>query len=85
MSALQDAGVALTGYQWVYSPGIARNEFPPHRALAGVFVDFMPTSEGWYPGDHKGCMCSTRLILRGPDGRFLPAEILNPPNALGAG
>jgi hypothetical protein len=81
-SALGDAGIFQTGVRWVYSPGIGRDEFPPHRALAGDFFDYLPTGDGWYPGDHKGCMCHDEPVLRSPDGRFVARAVLNPPNSL---
>jgi hypothetical protein len=84
-SALGDAGIFQTGVQWVYSPGISRDGFPPHRELAGTFHEFVPTESGYYPGDHKGCLCHDEPILRSPDGRFIPRELLQPPNRVDLG
>jgi len=72
-------GVYVTGYRWVYAPQISRHvPFLPHRMLAGQYVpvdQWPPQSEEWpydlEPGDHYGCLCYAREILRGPDGRFL--------------
>lgn len=80
MSSLQDAGIITTGVRWIYSPGISRDEFPPHRALAGKFFDVLPAEGRWYPGDHKGCLCHDQPVLRGPEGRFISRDALNPPD-----
>ena len=85
MSALGDAGILATGQRWVYAPGISRDEFPPHRALAGTFHDTLPTGDGWYPSDHRGCLCTAEPVLRSPDGRFVSPDVLNPPGRLDRG
>jgi hypothetical protein len=85
LSALRDVGISQAGIQWVYSPGVSRSEFPPHRALAGMFFDFLPTPDGWYPGDHKGCLCGDVPVLRGAGGRFVTRDLLQPPDRVNLG
>lgn len=78
MSQLEAAGVYVTGYRWVYRTHLLRptGPFPEHRALAGEYVDTIPTADGWEPGDHRGCRCSSQPVLRSPQGRFLPQAML---------
>lgn len=78
LSKLEAAGVYVTGYRWVYRPHIVRptGPFPAHRALAGEYVESIPTVDGWEPGDHTGCSCDSQPVMRSPDGRFLPQAAL---------
>lgn len=79
MAKLQRAGVGFVQWVWRYSPGLTRpgGSFPQHRALAGTVHPEMPTSDGWEPGDHKGCRCGVTPRLRSLDtGRFVAAAVL---------
>lgn len=42
VSRLAEAGITVAGIRWVYSPETPRDEFPPHRELAGRFYDSVP-------------------------------------------
>lgn len=73
MDDLQDGGLSVEAYQWVYGPA-QRREFEPHRNLDGViFLNFddevLANYEGWpdtpyfYPGDHDGCACDFEPVV----------------------
>lgn len=80
--ALAAEGITIAGHRWIWEIGRKGQTFEPHLARDGVRV-FNP--EG-FVGDNAGewgalpgegingdyCMCSTRWILRGAGGRFLP-------------
>lgn len=72
LDALGRVGVRATGWRWAYNTAIPRptGSFGPHRELAGAHLIELPSPDGWYPGDHRGCCCEAVPVLRGPDGRF---------------
>lgn len=72
---LAQLGISQTQWRWKYGIG-SRDSFPPHLNLAGAFLEQLPTDDGWYPGDHKGCMCTSVPVLRGSDGRFVTPGVL---------
>lgn len=69
---LEAAGIRQTGWQWRYNTNLSRptRSYPPHRDRAGNFIVTFP-DDGYYPGDHKGCLCQATPVLHGPDGRFV--------------
>lgn len=76
VTALIGAGVATTGFRWVYGT-TPRQTFEPHLNLDGdVFnrwddpiLDQSGTGGEWvggthfYPGDHRGCRCTYERVL----------------------
>lgn len=69
--ASQDVYIA----QWRFRYGTLFREFPfeEHKDVDGQFMTADGiTSEGWYPGDHKGC-CAAGTVVSGPapTGTFL--------------
>jgi hypothetical protein len=75
LSALTTVGVRQTAWRWRYNTQVPRptGSFEPHRELAGSHLQELPSEEGYWPGDHHGCLCEAVPVLRGPDGRFLRA------------
>lgn len=65
LDGLANQGRRVVQCRWRYGDAQREHPFVPHRKLAGKFT----TPEGragpgfdgftgWYPGDHKGCLCS---------------------------
>lgn len=76
LNTLGAVGVRQTGWRWRYNTQVPRptGGFPPHLELAGAHLTELPADGGFYPGDHRGCLCDAVPVLRGPDGRFLRAS-----------
>lgn len=82
--ALAASGVRVIGHQWEWAPGRKGQTFEPHlrRDKARVFnpdgfVGDNAAKYGALPGQGVNsayCMCTTRWMLRGADGRFLPTQ-----------
>lgn len=75
LDELAKRGVWVSACRWRYGPEVRRAPFPPHRELAGRTVTssrvgFGFHGDGWYPGDHAGCLCQIVPVLRDRDGRF---------------
>jgi len=72
LEALATRGVTLAGWQWAYRVDIRRDHpFHDHRVLAGQVFAELPTPSGWWPGDHRGCLCDAVPKLRDTGtGRF---------------
>jgi len=83
-NALAASGIRIIGHAWEWAPGRKGGIFEPHmrRDKARVFnpAGFVGDNAGEYgalPGqgiNSDYCMCSTRWLLRGADGRFLPTQ-----------
>ena len=82
IAALNGAGIRVVGRRWRWRPGLKGQTYEPHYRRDGVAV-FNPNGfvgepqYGALPGDglspnDRYCMCTTRLILRGARGKFLP-------------
>ena len=81
MLALTGAGVTIVGHRWQWNPGRMGQTFDPHLERDHVavfnvegFVGDNAGEWGALPGqgvNAKYCMCTTRWLLRGADGRFL--------------
>lgn len=76
IDALAAKGVTLAAWQWAYRVDIRREHpFRDHRELAGAMFVELPTPGGWWPGDHKGCLCDAVPRLRDlGTGRFVTVE-----------
>lgn len=81
IQALASSGVRVVGHRWVWQPGRKGQTFDPHLARDGVAV-FNPdgfvgdNASEWGALPREGvnanyCMCRTRWLLRGANGRFL--------------
>lgn len=80
--ALAASGITVAGHRWKWHPGRKGQTFPPHLARHNVavwnpegFVGDNAAQWGALPGEGVNsayCMCSTRWLLRGADGRFRP-------------
>ncbi len=57
--AAAQASKVVAGYIWDYRPDLERNSFPPHEDLHGVSSDNEDDFDGFYVGDHAGCLCGT--------------------------
>lgn len=79
--ALAASGVQVVGHRWVWAPGRKGGIFEPHlnrnkKAVFNVdgFVGDNAAQWGALPGqgvNYKYCMCTTRWLLRGADGKFM--------------
>lgn len=78
---LDEAGLAMGGFTWVYGPADRPRPFEPHEELDGTdFANFdddvlsidgdWPDTGFYYPGDHDGCLCD-----------FEPSVVEAPPAA----
>lgn len=87
VDAVTAAGV-LPLYEWVH--GEPAVPFPPHVELDGAVWDDtqadavltnrepFPPFDFYFPGDHKGCLCSIRVVWReGMAGDFTPQDIID--------
>lgn len=80
-AALTGAGIRVVGHRWLWAPGLKGGTFDPHRRRDNVavfnpegFVGDNASEWGALPGqgiNKRWCMCSTRLLYRGADGRFM--------------
>lgn len=59
-STEQLLSVRRVGWRWDYRPELAREPYPPHKALSGATAQSQDGFEGYFPGDHRGCRC--RLV-----------------------
>lgn len=74
---LADAGLHLGQWRWRYGPDFRANPFPPHKALDGRFVAAEGVLDGFYPDDHKGCLCALSPVWRVADtGRVARNTVL---------
>jgi len=65
VSDLKDRDVVLTQWRFRYGPLTRSHPFLEHKAVDGQFMTADgETSEGWYPGDHKGCECFADPVFR---------------------
>ena len=82
--ALAASGITVAGHRWEWAPGRKGGTFEPHLRRDKVnvwnpdgFVGDNAAEWGALPGEGVNadyCMCSTRWLLRGADGRFLPSR-----------
>ena len=56
-------GLRLRQWRWRYGADVRERPFEPHRELAGRFMTLDGTLDGWYPGDHKGCLCGVAGVF----------------------
>lgn len=62
---LERAGLRLRQWRWFYGAlSLRENPFEDHVALNGKFVNLEGAASGFYPGDHKGCMCSLEPVYQ---------------------
>jgi hypothetical protein len=55
--AAEMAGKVVLGYYWDYRPELERNSFMDHLDLHNVFGFNEDDFDGFYVGDHAGCLC----------------------------
>jgi hypothetical protein len=55
--------VVLQQWRWRYGTHFRAREFEPHTHLDGRFMTSMGTLDGYYPGDHKGCLCLVEPVF----------------------
>jgi hypothetical protein len=74
--ALQDHGVTVEAYKWVYGAAFRGSPFDGHLVLDGLYFDrfddpsltvspgdsWLPYSH-YFPGDHTGCVCDVEPVL----------------------
>lgn len=82
--ALAASGIRIIGHRWNWAPGRKGGIFEPHLRRDRVavfnpdgFVGDNAAEWGALPGqgvNGEYCMCTTRWMLRGADGRFLPEQ-----------
>lgn len=80
-AALASSGIQIAGHRWVWAPGRKGQTFEPHKERDAVAVwnpeGFVGDNAGeWGALPREGvnadyCMCSTKWLLRGTNGRFL--------------
>lgn len=56
-AAAREASRVILGYTWDYRPELERNTFWEHWDLHQVFGLSDDDFDGYYPGDHAGCLC----------------------------
>lgn len=62
---LRDRDVVLVQWRFRYGPLHRTAPFEPHKEVDGQFMTSEgETSEGWSPGDHKGCECFMDPVFR---------------------
>lgn len=62
---LKKSNIVLTQWRFRYGPLTRTDPFQPHKDVDGQFMTSEGlTSEGYHPGDHKGCECFSDPILR---------------------
>lgn len=73
---LRRGGLRLRQWRWRYgSPADRANPFPDHVALEGRFMSLDGVVDGFFPGDHAGCLCSVEPVYqREGEGRALPRQ-----------
>jgi ADP-ribosyltransferase exoenzyme len=72
---LAEQGIRLQEWRWRYGPAMRENPYPKHRELDGRFVTLEGTLDGFYPGDHKGCLCSVvPVYATGDPSRVMSRE-----------
>ena len=81
MTALATHGIRVIGHRWIHRPGRKGLIFNPHKARDRKavfnpegFVGDNASEWGALPGEGVNadyCMCTTRWLMRGADGRFL--------------
>jgi hypothetical protein len=64
----------LQQWRWRYGTHFRGRPFPPHEGLDGRYMTTFGTLDGYYPGDHKGCLCMIEPVYR---RRFDPVPILD--------
>ena len=65
--------ITLQQWRWRYGTAFRRRSFDPHRQLDGQFMTATGTLNGYYPGDHKGCLCLAEPVFVEVDTRrFVP-------------
>ena len=71
---LEEQGVTVEGYEWVYGGFPRSHPFEPHQDLDGLtFENFddpalentsgFPATSHYLPGDHAGCVCDVMPVL----------------------
>lgn len=76
-------GLRQQQWRWFYGSEHRDTPFPAHRALSGRFMTSMGSLDGYYPGDHRGCLCSVEPVyVRVDTGRVVGREEVR---ALGEG
>lgn len=61
---LKGQNVDLVQWRFSYGPLTRTEPFEPHKHVDGQFMTAEgQTSEGWYPGDHKGCLCAMKPVF----------------------
>lgn len=61
---LERQGVRFTQWRFRYGTLHRSEPFVEHKAQDGRFATVEGTVNGWYPGDHKGCLCGLTPVLR---------------------
>lgn len=86
MGLLDEAGLGVQAFVWVYGPAGRAHPFEPHAELDGeTFENFddpvlaidgdWPDSGFYYPGDHDGCLCDFEMtIIEGGSDRSEPTR-----------
>lgn len=55
------SGLKIVQCRWRYGDiALRQRPFAPHVALAGRYTGLDGQVDGWYPDDHRGCLC--RLV-----------------------
>lgn len=78
---LANGGIRIVGHRWVWAPGRKGGVFDPHlrrdkRAVFNPDGFVGDNADEWGALPRQGvnanyCMCTTRWLLRGADGRFM--------------
>lgn len=60
---LKKRGIRLKQFRWEYG-ALADREAPfdDHHDLDGRFMGLDGVLQGYFPGDHKGCLCSVEPV-----------------------
>lgn len=61
---LEKQGVRFTQWRFRYGSAPRSHPFTHHKAQDGRYADQDGTVAGWWPGDHRGCLCSLSPVYR---------------------
>jgi hypothetical protein len=60
-------GLELRRWRWRYGTHYRDAPFGEHRKLDGEYMTTIDQLDGYYPGDHRGCLCVAVPELRRRD------------------
>lgn len=77
----KEYGLKLQQWRWLYGSAWRENPYLPHVQISGRFMTSMGELDGFYPGDHKGCLCTVEPVYRRANrvlGRLAVRQAVDP-------